>query len=871
MRLGSGSRVGPYEILAPLGAGGMGEVYRAHDSKLERDVALKTLRNEFALDSERLARFRREARTLASLNHPNIAAIYGLEEFDGAVCLILEFVDGETLRGPLPVPRALQYARQVSEALEAAHKKGIIHRDLKPANVKVTPEGIVKVLDFGLAKVVWGGEPNWDLTEVTTVTQLETIVGRIVGTPPYMSPEQARGRPVDHRTDIWAFGCVLYELLAGKRAFGGATLPDIVSAIVGADPDWQALPSTTPASIRRLLRKCLEKDITQRPQDIGEVRADIEQSVAAPHRQRARRRWMLGAAAPVAFAFGTALYMRSPTRLGAPSAAPLRDISFTQLTDQPGQEIYPNLSPDGRSFVYAGRPSGKWDIYLQRVGGRNAVDLTTDSTADNTSPVFSPDGEQIVFRSERDGGGIFMMGATGENLKRITDFGYNPAWSPDGREIVCSSATFTTPADRQSSQSQLFRVNVATGERRAVTAQEGTAMQPQWSPHGYRIAYWSVTRGQHDIWTIPANGGEPAAITQDAALDWNPVWSPEGNYLYFASNRSGSMNLWRVPIDEKSGKVLAGAEPVTTPSSESGYLSLSRSGRQIVYAQMQRASNIFRIGFDSTREVAVGQPVPVTRGSRNARIPDVSPDGGWIAFFSGGKQEDIFVVRLDGTAMRQLTDDAYSDRRPAWSPDGKLLAFHSNRGGKYDVWTIRPDGSGLQQLTHIADGFVTHPVWSPDGKRLVYSIQNRVPFVMEPDKPWASQSPQALQPLKEPDTWYEASSWSTDGRKLAGFQVRADGKFTGISTYSFATRQYDQITDFGWDCHWLSDSRRVLVGPSPPDLSAIHLVDSQSHRVHKVLSVAPNEVGQVALSPDNRWIYFSMGVTESDIWLVSFK
>jgi serine/threonine-protein kinase len=275
-----GQQFGSYQILQPLGAGGMGEVYRAHDSRLGRDVAIKTLPREFARDPERLARLRREARALASLNHPNIGAIYDLEEADGVNCLVLELVEGETLRGPLPVEKALDYARQIAEALEAAHRKGIVHRDLKPANVKVTPEGRVKVLDFGLAKAVWGGDDHPRLSQLATVSALGTLAGQIMGTPSYMSPEQARGEgeKVDKRADIWAFGCLLYELLAGKRAFTGEALPEIMAAVLEREPDWNALPPKTPAQIRELLRHCLQKDPQRRVRDFGDVRIEIEQA-----------------------------------------------------------------------------------------------------------------------------------------------------------------------------------------------------------------------------------------------------------------------------------------------------------------------------------------------------------------------------------------------------------------------------------------------------------------------------------------------------------------------------------------------------------------------------------------------------------------
>jgi len=854
-------QVGSFRVLSKLGSGGMGEVYRAHDGKLGRDIALKALPREFARDPERLTRFRREARMLASLNHPHIATIYGLEESEGTSYLVLELVEGETLHGPLPVATALNYARQIAGALEAAHHKGIVHRDLKPANVKVTPEGQVKVLDFGLAKAIWGEDQSVDLSQLTTATGLGTLAGQILGTPPYMSPEQARGKEVGKRTDIWAFGCVLYELLSGKRAFRGETQSETIAAILEREPDWDGLPAGTPGRIRALLRRCLEKDAASRLPDITEARVEIEKTAGpAP----GVKPWQLVAAASVALAIvaiSATVWMRGSS---GGSRTPLH-ASFIQLTDQPGQEIYPSLSPDGKSFVYASRASGNWDIYSQRVGGKNPVNLTKESTAEDTQPAFSPDGERVAFRSERDGGGIFVMGATGENVKRVTDSGYNPAWSPDGSEIVYASST----SDIQHQlRSQLFVVNVSTGEKRLITPKVDYAMQPHWSPHGYRIAYWGGARvGQWNIWAVPAQGGEPVSVTNDAAhWNWNPVWSPDGAYLYFVTDRGGSMNLWRAPIDEKSGKVLGELEAVTTPSPYSAYVSFTRSGRQMAYVQRTRTSNVYRVGFDPAREVTVGQNVPITQGSREALAPDLSPDGEWLAFGTRGK-ENLFVVRKDGTSLRQLTEGDFRDRIPAWSPDGKRVAFYSNRSGKFDVWTIRPDGSGLQQLTFTPEGFVVYPVWAPDGNRLVYTIQNRTPFVIELDKPWRSQSPQALPTLSDPNIWFAALRWSPDGRKLAGFRVGGDGSFIGINIYSFDTRKHERLTEAGAFPRWLSDSRRLLFTLD----SKIYLVDSRTRNVHAVLSVPPNEIGFPAVSSDDHWIYFTLAVTEADIWMATFE
>jgi TolB-like protein/tetratricopeptide (TPR) repeat protein len=330
-------QVGPYKISSRLGAGGMGEVYRAHDSKLGRDVALKTLPREFASNPQRLARFRREARMLAALNHPNIAAIYGLEESDQVTCLVLELVEGLTLQGPLPVEQALNYARQLTEALETAHARGIIHRDLKPANVIVTPQGRVKVLDFGLAKARSGSAEQSDLTRETFGAALESAAGQIAGTPPYMSPEQARGEAVDPRSDIWSFGCLLYELLSGKRAFGGDSLTGTIAEVLETEPDWSALPATTPIQVKALIRRCLEKDVARRPREIREVRVALEEALRGGT-AHTRRRWA-GAAVAAVSCSGAAVYYYGARSTRMSSIRSMAVLPFKNLSRDPEQEF----------------------------------------------------------------------------------------------------------------------------------------------------------------------------------------------------------------------------------------------------------------------------------------------------------------------------------------------------------------------------------------------------------------------------------------------------------------------------------------------------------------------------------------------------
>jgi Periplasmic component of the Tol biopolymer transport system len=633
--------------------------------------------------------------------------------------------------------------------------------------------------------------------------------------------------------------------------------------------------------LERIVLRALEKDRELRYQTASDLRAELKllrrereppRIPAAglarypPSRRSQPRRFtlalVLGGASLAAL--GTyVLTMHEPAR-------PFQRATFARLTNQPGPEIYPSLSPDGNLLVYQSRATGKWDIYLQKIGGSNAVNLTKDSSEDDTQPAFSPDGERVAFRSERDGGGIFLMGATGENVKRLTDFGFNPAWSPDGTEIVCSTGSFLNrPEERGTSRhGQLFRINVASGQSRVIPGNIDDAVEPHWSPHGHRVAYWGIVGGaRRDLWTVAASGGDPVRVTDDPYVDWNPVWSVDGRYLYFSSDRNGSMNLWRIPIDEVSGKSLADPEPVTTPSLYSGFLSFSRDGRRLAYAQQVHNWNMYKMRFDPEKEAAEGRPEAVTRGSSEAVYPDVSPDGQWIAFTTRVAPEDVYVVKTDGSGLRKLTDDVYQYAIPRWSPDGRQIAFFSNRSGSSQIWTIRPDGGGLEQLTDAPSGCQT-PVWSPDGKRLVCTRFGEMPLILETGKSWKDQVPQALPAPGEPDASFSVWSWSPDGLWLAGSMIRKDGRQLGTAIYSFESRKYERFLPSRLGGNWLRDSRRLLFEFQ----GKLHLLDTQSKRRREVFSVTPYEIlPQFRLSPDNRFIVFTLDSTESDIWLMKFE
>jgi Tol biopolymer transport system component len=540
------------------------------------------------------------------------------------------------------------------------------------------------------------------------------------------------------------------------------------------------------------------------------------------------------------------------------------------VTSQPGQEIYPSLSPDGEFVVYASNASGNWDIIFQRVGGETALNLTENSVVDDVQPSFSPDGKQVAFRSERNGGGIFLMGATGESVRRLSDIGFNPAWSPDGSEIAFATESVNGAADRDVT-SQLWAVDVASGEKRLIT--ERDAVQPSWSPNGSRIAYWSIEGAEgrrttkRDIWTIPAKGGEPVPITQDAYVDWNPVWSRDGSHLYFSSDRGGSMNLWRVRIEESSGKVIGQYEAVTTGASASRqHLSVSSEGEQIAYVERVLSRNLWKTRFDPATGNVQGKPIPITRGSRQVGDAHISPNGDWLACRSFGKQEDIFIVRTDGTGLRQLTNDLHRDRRPQWSPDGERIAFYSNRSGSHEIWTINHDGSGLQKLSETPGVSVWRPIWSPDGLSMAYyKPSEHTSYLFDPNTSWEMQTPQALPPFSDAQESFMCFSWSPDG-SIAGV-IESAGSFAGVTVYSLESKQYKKLTEFGSRPVWLADNRRLLFD----DHGALFMVDSISGGIHEVLSTAPDIVRYASISPDNRWIYFSRIATEADIWILTLN
>jgi Tol biopolymer transport system component/predicted Ser/Thr protein kinase len=876
-----GCEVGNYKIEKLLGAGGMGEVYLAAESRLNRRVALKILPPEFVADAERVVRFEREARAVSALNHPNLVTIHDLGSLDGLHYIAMEYVEGRTLRelagGRLKLKEILSVVAQAAEALAAAHRAGVVHRDVKPENIMVRADGYVKVLDFGLAKLLEapaGGGAS-----------AETQAGAVMGTLPYMSPEQAAGEPLDARTDVWSLGVVLYELATGRKPFAGGDRRATVNAILSDEP----APATEaaaelPQGLDHVLSKALEKDRELRYQTASDLRADLKRlgreidsspslslsgrrssgvrRAAAPPRTRAPSVPVIAGLlfVVVAGAFAGWLYLKS--RGDGPDWS---RATHLQLSDQAGTEFFPSLAPDGKTFVYNSDQSGNFDLYLQRVGGKNPTNLTKDSAADDSQPAFSPDGERIAFRSEREPAGVYVMGATGENLRLAAEGGFHPSWSPDGKEIAYSTMGRDVPDVRNNVPSQIRIVNVESGAKRLLC--EMDAMQPAWSPHGARVAFWFMPTsvGRSDVATVPSAGGEPVVVTKDATTNWNPVWSPDGRYLYFVSDKSGSMSFWRVRVEEETGRVLSEPEAVGTPSKFSSHLGFSRDGRRMIYVQTDNQSNIQAADFDARLEKVIGEPHWVTRGDRVVVRPELSPDGRqFVMRVPRRTQDDIALVNRDGTNWRDLTDDKYFDRYPRWSPDGKRVAFVSDRSGIYEIWTMDAEGTNLRQLSFDSPPSPSFPIWSPDGARLLFRKERKY-FILDLGKTWEAQTPAQLPPPPTEGAFFVVWDWSPDGKKLCGRFEGPNG--SGLGYYSFETGRYEKLSDINALPAWLPDSRRLVFAHE----GKAYIADTSTKKVRELLARPPEQIRSVAVSRDGRLLYYTLLSSESDIWLLNLE
>jgi len=741
MTLQAGSRLAHYEINAPLGAGGMGKVYRATDTKLGREVAIKVLPAEVAHDAGRLDRFEREAQLLASLNHPNIAAIYGLEESEGVPFLALELVEGEDLaerleRGRVPLEEALEIARQVAEGLEEAHEKGIVHRDLKPANIKLTPNGKVKVLDFGLAKA-WTVDPGSgsaeDLSKSPTLARAGTQAGVVLGTASYMSPEQARGKPVDKRTDVWAFGVVLFELLTARDLFEGETVTDVLAAVLTTVIPLDALPDATPPPVRRLLRRCLERNPKNRLHDIADARIVIDEVLSggseepapiAPAPGSGRRTALAVAAVPVAAALGALLVLAA-----RPDRPPPEPVRIQRLTFS-GHDRQPSVSPDGRFVAFASSRDGVSRIWLKQMEGGGEQRLTEGP---DFRPRFTQDGNSVGFLRESGSGryDLFRTALVGGQPRRLVSNVSDFDWSPDGRSVAFTRQLVDVGRE-DASTLRVVDLEELGRERTLLEVEGRMLLGPRWRPDGGRIA---VTRGD----TISASGGwklllvdpvtgesEDLEAVDGLGMISSSAWDHRGTGLLYAASPNtigdftGTPATVRLLVPGASPKTLfyaSGLFPLSGFSASPVVFSILGPNR-LVFEALEQSQELREVDLVS------GATRQLTRTLALDRQPAYSPDGRLVVFSSTRTGNlDLWLLDRDAGTLRQLTDDASQDWDPAFSADGRQVLFSSSRGGHLEIWSIDLDGSDARQVS--ADGVdAENPTMTPNGRWVVYSSGN---------------------------------------------------------------------------------------------------------------------------------------------------
>ncbi len=724
-----------YEITAEIGKGGMGEVYQAKDTKLGREVAIKVLPEEFALDTDRVARFQREAKLLASLNHPNIAAIYGLEESEGTHFLVMELIEGDTLRdriksGAIPVEEALKLALQMAEALEAAHEKGVIHRDLKPANIKVTPEGKVKILDFGLAKAYAGDQENMSPMDSPTISAAATKQGVILGTAAYMSPEQARGEIVDKKADIWAFGAVLFEMLTGRQVFTGKTVSDTLASVLAREPEWNGLPPNLHSRIRLLLERCLEKDPKNRSHDIADVRVDIQKVLADPSGvfvqpsvlMKSKKKLQLGIPFVTAIAFLCLIVAGVGVWYLKPPKPPEVTRFYYELPE--GQQ-FNNLaskvlvvSPDGKRFIY----NTSKGLYLRSTGELDAklIAGTTDENA--LFPFFSSDGKWLGYGSEGKLKKIAIGGGAPVILCDVNGVFAGGSWGADNTIVYAK-----LPGD-------MMRVSADGGTPESLFKPEQGIFYslPNILPDGKSVLFTKTIQNPLSQQIVVQSLGSESP--KELFVGHHARYLPTGHIVFTVGNNImdiGGHNLFAIPFDLDRLEVTGGQVPlVENIRGPYGiHYAISDSGT-LVYIPGTLGADPSETGVTPQRTLVwvdrKGNEIQLSASSNNYQDLKVSPDGSKVAVsIATGGNQDIWIWNLSRETMTRLTFDESEDSAPIWTPDGQRIVFRSAREGVFGgIYSKAADGTGEAELLSSGQDRILIPSsWSNDGNALaIYEV-----------------------------------------------------------------------------------------------------------------------------------------------------
>jgi len=872
-----GDRLGRYEVVSPLGAGGMGEVYRARDSELQREVALKILPDALASDPDRLRRFEREAKVTAALSHPNVLTVFDVGHEGERTYLVFEMLEGSTLAevmkdGATRKREALDYAGQVARGLAAAHARGIVHRDVKPANLFLTTTSVVKILDFGLARI---GAAVAQPPEETTAEVTEP--GVALGTVSYMSPEQAKGLAVDGRSDLFSLGVVLYEALSGRHPFRRASSAETVSAILRDEPpELGVLEGQVSVTVERLVRRCLEKRPEHRFQTANELALALE-LVAGGGGSRTRpppgnvveagpaaailarkRRLVLSAIAALLTTVGLVVYLSRSLRSGLREHETLRFYSPVQVTTAVGVEEFPLWSPDGKMLAYQSNQRGDWDIWLVQVGSGEPLNRTASYVGADQFPSFSPDGGQIAFWSEREGAGYFVMPTlAGAARKVATAGGLGPAhWSRDSAQLTfvvvdgAGSVFFET-------------VSLGTGETRRVRApgRAEARLHATWSPDETLVAFMdapAMNSDAHSLMLLRLADLRLFPVTDGKSRIWSVTWSRSADTLLFVSNQGGAMDIWRQAVTS-SGEPKGGPERVTTGLGVRS-AALSPDGTKLAYSQGRRIANLWKVPILSNRRATWADAQQLTFDQAYVGFVSVTPDRRHVLFSSDrqGNQE-LWMMPVQGGEMRRLTIDVAADWSPVASPDGSDIAFYSNRAGNREIWVMPLSGGPARQVTHD-EGVDSHPDWSPDGRNLVFNSGrsgNREIWIV-------------------PAAGGEARRITADGAGDLFPKWSPDGKWIVFRSTRGGPARLWRVRPEGGEPERLTDA----LGGYPrwsPDGTRIYFLDGQlwsvaapGGQVRRMSDFAgrPGALNHLSLATDGKSLFFSWDDDLGDLWVM---
>ncbi|MGD8818451.1 MAG: LpqB family beta-propeller domain-containing protein, partial [Acidobacteriota bacterium] len=828
-----GDRLGNYEIIAPLGAGGMGEVYRAHDPKLKRDIAIKVLPPELAGDRERRERFEREAVAVAALDHPNIVTVYSVEEADGRLFITMQLVEGKTLaelipRHGLPVEQFFKLAVPLADAVSAAHERGVTHRDLKPANVMVAPDGRIRVLDFGLAKLIAADTDPDAATHIASEHLTEE--GKILGTVAYMSPEQAEGRTVDHRSDIFSLGILMYEMITGEAPFVGDTKISLMSSIVKDTPkSVTEINPRVPRHLGRIIRQALEKDVSRRYQTARDLRNQLQdlqrevasgevlpvEAVAGAGMGRAGGgRWLVAGAFVVgALLVALAIAFGGMVDWGGAAETAFVAGATERVTRDDGMEVAAAISPDGDLVAYSEfSPGNQWRVYVQQIGpGTRAFTITETGLDFEGFPQWSPDGTEIAFLGGDGaahavpalGGRARVMVRPGEGFSRVVAI----TWSPDGDQIAYAATgedgvdtIFVQPADRSEPP-------------RPIAGAVQVSMLA-WSPSGNRIAYAAENRDffftgnkARSSIRVASLAGGGAVVVDDGSMNQSPAWTPDGRHLLFVSDRDGSLDAYQIEVAADGSPV--GEPRAVTRGSNLQSISLSRDGTRLAYSEYRKTQNLWALRLPQDGPASLEDAAQLTRGDQEIESVDVSQDGTLLLYDSdAGGNQDIYSLSLADGTERQLTNDPADDFAARWSPDASKIAFHSLRTGKREVFVMGVDeGLAPKQFTSGPFSWDWVPAWSPDGAQIAFASDRRgdtlLIFTMASD----TSELEGGVPRPLTDAFSVTPTYSPDGNWLAFHNdtelwvMRPDG----------SGKRMLHRGQHVFEPHWSTDSREILI------------------------------------------------------------